>query len=165
MAVTTLDSGRLLADTFEPKRNNRWILFFQNEEIPAYTLKTVARPSFTMEPITIDYINSKRYLAGKGEWGTIAMTLHDPIAPSSAQRVMEWVRLSHETISGRDGYASFYKKDFSIEMLDPVGASVEKWDIRGAFISEATFGDLTYENAETVEVSITVRPDECILRY
>jgi hypothetical protein len=165
MAVTPLNADRLLADTFEPKRQNRWILFFGNEEIPAFTLKTVSRPSFTMEPIVIDYINSKRYLAGKGEWGTIAMTLHDPIAPSSSQRVMEWVRLSHETISGRDGYAAFYKKDFSLEMLDPVGASVEKWDVRGAFISEATFGDLSYDSAEPAEISVTIRMDECILRY
>ena len=165
MATQPLDSNRLLSDTFETKRQNRWILSFANDEFPAFTLKTVSRPQFTIEPIVIDYINSKRYLAGKGEWGTIAMTLHDPIAPSSSQRVMEWIRLSHETISGRDGYASFYKKSFSLEMLDPVGAPVEKWDIRGAWITEATFGDLSYETAENAEISLTIRMDECILRF
>ena len=43
---------------------------------------------------------------------------------------MEWARLAHETISGRDGYAAFYKKDFSLKLMDPVGVTVEQWDIK-----------------------------------
>ena len=95
----------------------------------------------------------------------MSLTLQDPIAPSSSQKVMEWVRLAHETISGREGYAAFYKKDFSLISMDPVGVAVEEWDIRGAFITDATFGDLDYSNADPVEISLTVQPDECILRY
>ena len=49
--------------------------------------------------------------------------------------------------------------------MDPVGVAVEEWDIRGAFITDATFGDLDYSNADPVEISLTVQPDECILRY
>ena len=113
----------------------------------------------------VDYINSKRYLAGKFEWGTIALTLQDPIAPSSSQKVMEWARLAHETISGRDGYAAFYKKDFSLNLMDPVGVTIEQWDIKGAWITDADFGGLDYASGEPVEISLTVRPDECILRY
>jgi len=163
--ATPFEVNVMLADTFEPKRQNRFIFQFADDTIPAFVARTTSRPTYTAAPITIDYLNQKRYLAGKGEWGTISMSLYDPIAPSSAQKVMEWVRLSHETISGRDGYAAFYKKDFSLEMLDPVGASVEKWDVRGAFISEATFGDLSYDSAEPAEISVTIRMDECILRY
>ena len=93
------------------------------------------------------------------------MTLHDPIAPSASQKVMEWARLAHETISGRDGYAAFYKKDFSLHLMDPVGVTVEQWDIKGAFITDADFGGLDYTSGEPIEISLTVRPDECILRY
>ena len=101
--------NQMLADTFEPKRQNRWFFQFADDVIPQFVAKTFARPTFTQESVVVDYINSKRYLAGKFEWGTMSMTLHDPIAPSSAQKVMEWARLAHETISGRDGYAAFYK--------------------------------------------------------
>ena len=99
--------NQMLADTFEPKRQNRWFFEFAEDVLPQFVAKTFARPTFTQEAVTIDYINSKRYLAGKFEWGTVAMTLHDPIAPSASQKVMEWARLAHETISGRDGYAAF----------------------------------------------------------
>ena len=155
----------MLADTFEPKRQNRFLFQFTDDTLPAYIARTAGRPSFTQEAITIDYLNTKRYLAGKFEWGTVAMTLHDPIAPSASQKVMEWARLAHETISGRDGYAAFYKKDFSLHLMDPVGVTVEQWDIKGAFITDADFGGLDYTSGEPLEISITVRPDECILRY
>ena len=157
--------NQLLADTFEPKRQNRWYFKFTDDTFSSFTAKTFARPTFTQEAVTIDYVNAKRYLAGKFEWGTIALTLQDPIAPSAAQKVMEWARLGHETISGRDGYAAFYKKDFSLALMDPVGVEIEKWDINGAWITDADFGGLDYASGEPVEISVTLRPDACILRF
>jgi len=155
----------MLADTYEPKRQNRFIFKFDDNTLPAFIARTASRPSFTQNSITIDYLNQKRYLAGKAEWGEIEIGLYDPIAPSAAQSVMEWVRLQHETISGRDGYAAFYKKNFSLMALDPVGAAVEKWEIRGAFCSSVTFGTYDMASDEALTVDITVRPDECILSY
>ena len=78
---------------------------------------------------------------------------------------MEWARLAHETISGRDGYAAFYKKNFNLIALDPVGAAVERWEIRGAFITDATFGDYDMASSEVLPIDLTIRMDECILRY
>jgi hypothetical protein len=49
--------------------------------------------------------------------------------------------------------------------MDPVGVTTEQWDIKGAWITDADFGALSYDSAEPIEISITVRPDECILRY
>jgi hypothetical protein len=57
---------------------------------------------------------------------------------------MEWHRLCHESVSGRDGYPDFYKRDIQIKIIDPVGSIVELWDIKGAFITEANFGDLSH---------------------
>ena len=76
--------------------------------------------------------------------GRISMHLYDPITPSGAQAVMEWVRLHHESVTGRDGYADFYKKDVTINVLGPVGDKVEEWTGKGAFITEADFGTLDW---------------------
>jgi hypothetical protein len=46
--------------------------------------------------------------------GIQSMTLYDAIVPSGAQAVMEWVRLHHESATGRDGYSSFYKKEIRL---------------------------------------------------
>ncbi|HEU5115409.1 MAG TPA: hypothetical protein VFT74_01895, partial [Isosphaeraceae bacterium] len=87
----TLDTTSLLQTLYEPKRKFRW--FLQIDGIDAFTLKTAARPQATFEETVIDFINTKRYLSGKMAWNPIQITTHDPIAPSAAQKVMDWVRL------------------------------------------------------------------------
>jgi hypothetical protein len=47
---------------------------------------------------------------------------------------MEWVRLSHESVTGRDGYSDFYKKDIRFNALGPVGDVVEEWICKGAYV-------------------------------
>ena len=110
-------------------------------------------------------MNVSRYVAGKGTWQAIEMTLYDPIVPSAAQAVMEWVRLSHESVTGRDGYADFYKKNIKINTLGPVGDKVEEWELKGAFITTANFGDLSFDDITPVEISLTVRYDYAILQF
>lgn len=159
----TLDVTSMIPNKFEPKRKNRWVLMI--EGIDAYILKTAARPQISTEEVAIPFINSTRYLAGKTTFGQMNVTLHDPIAPSGAQQVMEWVRLHFESVSGRSGYADFYKRDIQLKMLDPVGTVIELWDIKGAFIMEANFNEVSYEDGAPVEISLTLRYDNCVLQY
>ena len=79
---------------------------------------------------------------------------------------MEWVRTSHESITGRDGYADFYKKDVDIYMLGPVGYKIENWKLKGAFIQSANFGSLEWASATDVaEITLTLSYDYAILEY
>ena len=159
----TLSVTEMIPNKFEPKRKNRWI--FAIEGIDAFILKTAARPSFTINEQEINFINAKRYVAGKMTFDTMSITLHDPIAPSGAQQVMEWIRTHYESVSGRAGYADFYKRDCQLKMLDPVGTVVELWDIKGAFLTNANFGDLSYDGEEPTDISLTLRFDNCVLQY
>jgi hypothetical protein len=94
------------------------------------------------------------------------MTLFDPITPSGAQAVMEWTRLHHESVTGRDGYSDFYKKDVTIDILGPVGDIVSEWVIKGAFIKSATFGDYNWDT-DNVATNLTVvlGMDYCVLNF
>ena len=163
MAAETLDVTSMIPNKFEPKRKNRWILMI--EGIDAYIIKTTSRPTITTEEVEVPFINSRRYLAGKTSFGTIACTLHDPIAPSGAQQVMEWVRTHFESVSGRSGYADFYKRDIQLKLLDPVGTVIELWDIKGSFITSANFGELGYDGADAQEIQLTLRFDNCVLQF
>ena len=164
MAAEILDVVSNLPNKFEPKRQNRWIL--RIEGIDSYLLKTAQRPTITTEEIEVPFINSRRYLAGATKFNTIAVTLHDPIAPSGAQQVMEWIRTCYESVSGRAGYADFYKRDIQLCLMDPVSTIVELWDVKGAFITESNFGDLTYDgNHELAEISLTIRYDNAVLQF
>ena len=88
---------------FEPKMKNRYYMQMSEVGIPAFMVKTANRPEIQFETVKLDHINVYRKLKGKGEWQDLEITLYDPIVPSAAQAVMEWVRLSHESITGRDG--------------------------------------------------------------
>lgn len=159
----TLAVTDMLPNKFEPKRQFRWVLAI--EGIDAFIVKTASRPNISIEEIEIPYINHRRYIAGKASFETMSVTLHDPIAPSGAQQVMEWVRTHFESVSGRAGYADFYKRDIQLKMLDPIGTVVELWDIKGAFLTAADFGSLDYGASDPSEISITVRFDNCVLQY
>ena len=158
-----LEFNDMFYTNFEPKMKNRYIM--EIDGIASYLIKTANRPSITFEPVVLDHINVKRKLKGKGEWQDIEITLYDPIVPSGAQQVMEWVRTSHESITGRDGYADFYKKDIDIYMLGPVGDKIENWKIKGAFINCAVFNDLDWASNDPSEITLTLSYDYAILEY
>ena len=159
-----LTTDEIFFQSFEPKTKNRFIMYIDG--IPSYFIKTANRPNITFEEIELNHINVKRYLKGKGTWETLEITLYDPIVPSGAQAVMEWVRLHHESVTGRDGYADFYKKDITFNMLGPVGDKVEEWVLKGAFIQSANFNDLDMANGTDVaDIELTLRYDYAILSF
>ena len=158
-----VNEQELFFKAFEPKMANRFILYADG--LPAYVIKGVARPTVTQDAKVLNHINVQRYVKGRTVWGAINMTLFDPIVPSSAQSVMEWVRLHHESVTGRDGYADFYKKDLTINVLGPVGDKVEEWILKGCMITQATFGELNFDADDPMQVQVTVQPDLCILNY
>jgi hypothetical protein len=78
---------------------------------------------------------------------------------------MEWVRLHAESVTGRMGYSSGYKKDIDLEMLDPTGVVVEKWILYGTFLADVNFGSLGYGDDALADITATLRPDRCVLVY
>ena len=158
-----VDPNEIMFTAFEPKQQNRFIFYVDG--IPAYLIKTAARPVITTETVELQHINVSRYVKGKSTWGPISLTLYDPIVPSGAQAVMEWVRLHHESVTGRDGYADFYKKDITFNTLGPVGDKVEEWTLKGAFISAATFGDMDWATEDPVQIELTLKYDYAILQF
>ena len=155
---------KLAVDTIEPKQKNRFILYVDG--IPSYQIKGMGAVTLTQGTVALNHINVQRFVKGKSTWGTIQMTLFDPITPSGAQAVMEWVRLHHESVTGRDGYSDFYKKDLTLDVLGPVGDIVSEWIIKGAIITEANFGDYNWDTENAAqELTVTLQPDYCILNF
>ena len=162
--MAVLDPNEIFFTAFEPKQQNRFILYMDG--IPAYIIKGVNAVSLTQDTVTLNHINVQRFVKGKSKWGTIQMTLFDPITPSGAQAVMEWVRLHHESVTGRDGYSDFYKKDLTFNVLGPVGDIVSEWIIKGAFIKSAKFADLNWDtDAEAQNITLNIGMDYCVLNF
>jgi hypothetical protein len=161
--MAVLDPNEIFFTPFEPKQQNRFVLYADG--FPAYLIKALGAVSVTQATVPLNHINIQRFVKGKTTWGTIDLTLYDAITPSGAQSIMEWVRLHHESVTGRDGYSDFYKKDLTVNILGPVGDIVSEWIIKGAIITAATFGDYNYDNEGAIEISMTVQPDYCVLNF
>ena len=58
-----------------------------------------------------------------------------------------------------------YKKDVTIQSLDPTGGVIEEWLLKGAFIVTANFGTLDWSASEFVEIALTLRYDYAILQF
>jgi len=158
-----LDPSEIMFTPFEPKTKNRFIMYI--EGIPAFTIKAMNRPQIQFDEVVLEHINVKRYVKGKGAWQPLEITLYDPIVPSASQAVMEWVRQHHESVTGRQGYSDFYKKDITFNLLGPVGDIVEEWTLKGAFIQSANFGDMDYGTSDPVEIALTLQYDYAILQF
>jgi len=158
-----IDPSELLATAFEPKVSNRFIMDIDG--IPGFMVKTAATPNFSSDEVVLDHINTYRKIKGKQRWGDMELTMYDPITPSGAQAVMDWVRLSYESVTGRAGYSDFYKKDIRLEQLGPVGDIIGEWIIKGAYVSDGNFGSHDWSSSDFISISITVKMDYCILNY
>ena len=134
-------------------------------DIPTYIIKAAARPSLTNGEVILDHINVERKLKGKTRWQDVSITLYDPIVPSGAQSVMEWVRLHHESLTGRDGYSTQYKKDIRFNSLSPTGEIIEEWLLKGAFIADSNFGQMDWSTEESVQIELTLKYDYAVLEF
>lgn len=160
-----LQSNEIFFTAFEPKVQNRFIMYLDG--IPSFLIKKTDRPKINGAVKELNHINIQRKYRGKSKWEDMTIELYDPIVPSGAQAVMEWIRLHHESVTGRDGYSDFYKKDVTINVLGPVGDKVEEWTLKGAFITGTTnFGTLDWSNdGEHIGITITLSMDYCILQF
>jgi hypothetical protein len=162
MAILTADE--IFFTAFEPKVQNRFIMYVDG--IPTYIIKGITGLGFEQGEIIMNHINIYRKIKGKLRWNDVTLTLFDPITPSGAQAVMEWVRLHHESVTGRDGYSDFYKKDVVIDIVGPVGDIVSEWVLKGAFVKNAAFGDLNFDNDTAAQnITLTLGMDYCVLNF
>ena len=151
---------------YEPKRKNRFIVRFPSSlGINEWFVESAARPQIAINPVEIQFLNTSTYVAGRFNWNPISVVFRDPIGPSAAQALMEWVRLHAESVTGRMGYASGYKKDIDLEMLDPTGVVVEKWILYGTFLTDVNFNNLAYSDDGVAHINATLRMDRCVLVY
>ena len=162
--MAVLDPNEIFTTAFEPKQTNRFILLVDG--FPSYIIKGISAVGLAQEVVTLNHINIYRKVKGRTTWNDLTMTLYDPITPSGAQATMEWVRLHHESVTGRDGYSDFYKKDLTFNVLGPVGDVVSEWIVKGALITDASFGDYNWDTENAAqEITMTVQPDYCILNF
>jgi len=162
--MAVLDPNEIFFTAFEPKQANRFILYMDG--IPSFMIKGISAVTLQQGVVTLNHINVERKVKGKSTWQNVTMTLFDPITPSGAQAVMEWVRLHHESVTGRDGYSDFYKKDLTVNVLGPVGDIVSEWVLKGSFVVNTNFGEYSWDTVDSaIQLSVELSIDYAVLNF
>jgi hypothetical protein len=147
----------------EPVQSNRFIMTI--EGIPSFIIRAAGAPKNRSNVVVMPHINVERKVKGRTVWEDIDITLYNFIVPSGAQTAMEWLRQGHESVTGRDGYSDFYKKDITFNPLGPPGDKVQEWTLKGAFISAADFGEFDFSTDDVNSIRLTISYDYAILQY
>ena len=149
----------------DPKRQYRWILV--NDHIPSWTLKKVAKPSYTVSETSHKYINHTYWYPGRVEWNTISLTLADPVDPDAAATVTQIIRSSgYSPALSADALDTMSKAkattalgQIQIQQIDGNGEAVETWTLWNAWIKDVKYGELDYDGDEMTDVEIELRYD------
>lgn len=153
----------------EPKMNNRFIVEFPDEfEIEPYLIQTITRPSLNINPQNISYTN---FCPSNYEWKNIEMTLIDTIGPSTSQGVMnliihckkqKLVFLQDEMEENINSKKKILFQ-FKLKSLDPVGETIETWNIDVEELISVDFGKCDYGNKDMQTIKVVLKPASCNL--
>jgi len=152
----------------EPKRGYRWLMEMGGTGIPAYTLKKVSKPSFTVSETAHKYLNHTYWYPGRVEWNTVSMTLADPVNPDAAAMVMAVIQASGYSPLTQyvDHPKTMSKKKASdalgqlvIKQIDSDGNEIERWTLVNAWIKDVKTGELDYESDDLVNLELEIRYD------
>ena len=155
----TLDISDVIQPEYEPKHANQWVMNIDG--LDTWTIRTSARPSFTIDEIEIPYINNRRYFPGRGAWEAIDIEILDVIAPSSAEKAMVWLRQIHNDETGQHGYRAAIVKQVVLILLGPANEVIEKWVLVNTWPTNINFGSvgLDYDAGDELRISMSLRFD------
>jgi len=158
----------------EPKRGFRFLvtLSFGRQNVQ-YIAKSVSRPSYTVTSTAHKFFNHTFHYPGRVEWGTVSLTLVDAITPNASHLLYQHLgtigyvnptsatEAQRKTITKKSAVDSI--STFRIDEMgaDDMGVSIPvgNWKLHNAFITEANFGEHSYDSEDMIDVQLTIQYD------
>lgn len=131
-------------------------------------VQDVERPSVSFDEIEIPIYNSRVYIAGRYEWQAISLTLRDDASGQVQKLVGQQIQKQFdfmEQASARSGID--YKFTMRIEILDGGNGALtpqvlETFELYGCFVTNAEYGELSYDGDDPATVSLDIRYDNAV---
>lgn len=134
--------------------------------------RKVGRPQLSFEEQAIYSYVSTVYVATRGEWQEMTITLFDDITNSAMRRVQNQVSKQQNFFDQTMSRAGEnYKFEIDLDVLAG-GASaggtaadpniLQKYSYAGCWIKSYNLGEMTYEDANAMEIELTIRYDNVI---
>lgn len=152
--------ARMSPETYKPLLSFRFKVIFSVLEGIEFYGKSITLPQAENNPITVEYGNTYLKIKGKTRWNDVTMTCYT-FEGMTQDRLWNWLNDLHQKIDeGKDYYADNYKKDITIQLMNPMNdAVVGTWKLIGAFVNNVNFGNLDFATEEIVQPEITISYD------
>jgi hypothetical protein len=125
----------------ESMKTNRWLLTFPPEL--GFGRSWVTRVD------TPKLVISKNH---KIKCKKMKIILYDSIHPYKPRNILDWILLN-------DGIKET-TTDIKLQLLDPTGVVVVKWDLLDCKLKSVDFGSFNIGDNSPVEISLTIKPKE-----
>jgi len=160
----------------EPKRAFRFLMTLGAGSVPlaSYYIKSVKKPNFSIEGTQeVKYIGHTFKYPGRVKWEDLTVTVIDPGSPDATAIIMNILADSGYKIPRTEFTAkeSLTKAKTSealgaikISQINALGISVETWTLVNPFLSGVDFGEVSYDNDEIVNYTLTITYDSATLK-
>ena len=173
-------------NTRDPKRGFRFLLTIPAIN-QSWAVKKTDKPAWTVGDIKHTFLNHEFKYPGKVTWNDITVELVDPVTPyDTSYGAMQYLQEAGYRVPGvgtaNTPYTIAKSKavftnpnhkyatpgnaagapsggDFILRQIDAEGNAIEEWRLFNAWISEAKFGEASYESEDLLTIGITVKYD------
>ncbi len=166
----------------EPRRAHRFLLTLPNLasvdeafRFEQYLAKGITKPSYTVSETEHKFLGNTYYYPGSVTWNSVTATIVNAINPDGNQILYDALVGSgylkpdvQEDVFFNPAQAPGTVNKFDavnqlgnviFEELNGQGGLIGTWTLQNAFITNATFGDLSYDTDDLLNIEITFRYD------
>ena len=150
----------VVPDAHHPSLQFRYMV--TTSKMPSMQLygRSAQQPSFDNAPVSVEHINYYFKVKGKTRWNDITLSCYQ-FEGITAKELWDYLNGSHQEVEGAtDMYAPSYKHDMQLMILAPDGATpVGTWKLIGAFIANASWGDMDWGTDDVIQCDVTIAYD------
>lgn len=143
---------------FEPQRVFNWKLTLPgltDPEVITLSIESIRMPQISTAVIKQRYLNEDVKVSGGASVGDNQIVVRDYVDRPVFKVLNEWMEQVHNPVTGAIGFASDYKKQGVIRLLDPKGNTVRTIIAKGMWPNSLTAAELNYAT-DTGDMKITL---------
>jgi hypothetical protein len=128
-----------------------------------YSLVSTTVPSFTQEPIEVQYGNNRIKFAGKPRWNELQLVINDYIGADGKSALLSWQAIAYKARTQKIGGAADYKKIAYLLEYTPDYKLVRSWKLVGAWLSSVVPPSFNMEGEGKTVVTATMQYDYALM--
>lgn len=147
------------AGGFEPQRSYNWVLVLPGTSDPdliRLSVERVSLPSIGTAVIHMRYMNEDIKVSGGASVDANSITVRDFVDRQTYATLNAWMEQVHDPATGAIGFASDYKKQGTLQLVDPKGNVMRQIIVKGVWPNKISATDLDY-NSDSGLVKINLQ--------